>query len=194
MARLKKMTPEEVAAAPDVEAIARALAAPVNAKRLEEPSFVAAVVTALASRGDFDAAFAVAALHTRAFRDSPALNVLAAMFEAGLASGASAHLEQALRAYERILRRDPSDLYLVGRMHADALECAVRLGQQERGFTLLERLLDHHAPGRLGRTLPDGFPIDDPRLVELWTRPAQRTLARALAAERAARARPRRRR
>lgn len=188
MARIEEMTAEEIAAHPDLETVARDLARPVNAERLAAPRFIAAVVRALAARAGFDAALALTALHAKAFRGEPAIEVLEAALEASLASGTRAHLEQSLGSYEKILRRDPSDLYLVGRMHADAFECAARLGESERGFLLLERLLDHYAPGRVGRTLPDDFPIDDARIAELWLRPAQSTLLKALEAERKKRA------
>lgn len=75
-----------------------------------------------------------------------------------------------------------------------AFECAERLGDSERGFGLLEHLLECYASGRIGRTLPDDFPIDDPRIAGLWQRPAQATLAKALAAGLEARVGPRRRR
>lgn len=184
--RLGAMTAAEAAEHPEPEALAEALASPVNAKRLLDTVFIEAVLRALTRVGEHDLVFAVLERHSKAFRGTPGIVVAAAALVAALTSGVEAHLERALQHYERILRRDPGNLYLVGRMNADAFECAARLGEPERGYLALEHLLDFYTPGPLGRDLPPGFPVDDPRLSGLWTRPAQASLLEALAARRAA--------
>lgn len=192
MRRVSPMTPAEVEAVSDPVGLAHAISAPANVKRLVEPVLIAALLGRLAGLGRFEDAFQLLQQHSKARRNEVGVEVAGAALVAALASGVPDHLEAALRAYERLMR-DPSDLYWVGAMHADAHACAVALGVPERGLALIERLLDHYSPGPKRRELPDHFPIDDPRIADLWTRPAQQSLLPALASMRSRRA-PRARR
>lgn len=183
---MKAQTRDALAALYDDELsrMARGLEEAVNGKLLFDTRYLEDLLALLMERGlDGAGLQLLGAIHV-AWRKSLPLGMIGLAMELAL-RGDAKDVARVLDVYERHMRRDPSDLYLLGPVHARVVELAERLGDRERAYALLEVMLDYYTPPPGERSLPDNFPVNDPRIEPLWARPAQATLLRAVEAARA---------
>lgn len=155
--------------------LARGLGEKANATLLKAPTFVEAVVRALARHGLHGQAYDVLRWHAAAWRGGLAANVFLPALELA-ASSSSADLRRfALAEYRAWARRDPSDLYFIGSAHVLALRCAEALGERDALLDVVEHVLTHTGE------IPDSVPVADPSLAPLWARASLRGFRRELA-------------